>query len=123
MADVCQGHEMMLKNFQQFQENQKEIVTAMANMRERIVEAEQSTKSAHHRLNNMEEQTKAIVRMLVSVELVIEKMNDVLTILKEHSERMDDQDEKSRRSRMHPHKQSCHIGGCSSVLWSLVVRV
>lgn len=89
MAEVCQVHEMTLKNFQQFQENQKEIVNAMANMRERIVQTEQSAKSAHHRLDRQEEQTQAIVKMSNSVEYMARQVEETIGILKEHDGRLD----------------------------------
>lgn len=81
---------MTLKNFEQFQENQKEIVTTIANLRERIVEVEQSTRSAHHRLNSQEEQTKAIIKMSSSVEYMARQVEDMVGILKEHDGRLDE---------------------------------
>lgn len=89
MGEICQVHEMTLKNFEQFQENQKEIVTSIANLRERTIEAEQSTRSAHHRLNSQEEQTKAIIKMSSSVEYMARQVEDMVGILKEHDGRLD----------------------------------
>lgn len=82
------------ERIKEYAENQIEIVKGLHEVRERVTKTEESTKSAHHRLDEMTEQTKAIIRMSISVEHVAEKMNDVLTILKEHSDRMDDQDDK-----------------------------
>lgn len=80
---------MTLKNFSQFQENQKEIVKGLTEIRERITIVEQSSKSAHHRLDSQDEQTKAIIKMSSSVEYMARQVEDMVGILKEHDGRLD----------------------------------
>ncbi len=86
---VCQLHEMTLKNFEQFQENQMEIVKGISEIKQRITIVEQSTKSAHHRLDSQEEQTKAIIKMSTSIEYMARQVEDMLVLLKEHDGRLD----------------------------------
>lgn len=89
-GEVCQVHEMTLKNFEQFQENQKEIVKSISQVRERVTINEQSTKSAHHRLDSQEEQTRAIVKMSTSIEYMAKQVESMLELLKEHDGRLDE---------------------------------
>ena len=92
----------LVSQIKEYSVNQREIVQILQDVRERVTAADASTRSAHHRLDEMSEQTKAIIRMSVSVEHVAEKMNDVLTILKEHGERMDGQDKEIQTLKRAP---------------------
>lgn len=69
-------------------ENQTRFVEGQNDLRERLVIAEQSTKSAHHRIDGMEEQTKAIIRMSVSVENMAGKMEEMINLYKDHDNRI-----------------------------------
>ncbi|MBN2796241.1 MAG: hypothetical protein JXR88_12595 [Clostridia bacterium] len=86
---VCQVHEMTMKHFEQFQENQKDMVKGIAEVRDRIIIAEQSSKSAHRRLDSQEEQTKAIIKMSTSIEYMAKQVESMLELLKEHDGRLD----------------------------------
>lgn len=88
MVEPCAAHEITIKSFEQFQENQKEIVNTLSSLRERTVITEQSTKSAHHRLDKQEEQTEAIVKISTSIEHLAEQVKDMLSLFKEHDDRI-----------------------------------
>ena len=88
-GDVCQLHEMTLEMIKQFQDNQKEIVSGLSETKERVALTEASTKSAHHRLDAMEKQTEAIIRMSVSVETMAQKMQEMINYFKDHDGRLD----------------------------------
>lgn len=85
--------EQLIKTHEQiFQEMKSSIADLQESMgkgRERMVVVEQSTKSAHHRLDSMKEQTNAIIRMSTSVEYMAKQVEDMLGILKEHDGRLD----------------------------------
>lgn len=49
---------------------------------ERIVKAEESNKSAHHRIDQMAEQTEAVTRLAVSVEHVVNQNKEILIEMK-----------------------------------------
>lgn len=68
----------------------RNITAELGDVRERVAIAEQSTKSAHHRLDSMEEQTKAVIRLAVSVENMSSKMEDMIAIHKDHDGRISD---------------------------------
>ncbi|WP_353106278.1 hypothetical protein [Acetoanaerobium noterae] len=87
--EVCQVHEMTLKNFQQFHDNQKDIVKSINTINERMVAVEQSTKSAHHRLDFQDEQTKAILDISGNIKYMAKQVEETVGILKEHDGRLD----------------------------------
>ena len=60
--------------------------------REKIVEVDASTKSAHKRLDSFEKHTEAIIRMSVAVENQTEKITEIVELHKEEKERNDTQD-------------------------------
>jgi hypothetical protein len=70
-------------------------------LKERIVAVEQSSKSAHHRLDSMEEQTKAVIRLAMSVENMSEKVEKVLKLYDEHDTRLLDLEKKPGESALH----------------------
>lgn len=86
---VCQIHEMTMKQFEQFQEIQKEFADRLSDAKDRIIIVEQSSKSAHLRLNSQEEQTKAIIKMSSSIEYMAKQVESMLELLKEHDDRLD----------------------------------
>ena len=88
MQEQCQGHEQMVKSFEQFNENQKDIVTRLSDLREKVAVIDQSCRSAHHRVDSIHEQTQAIVKMSSSVEYMAKQVEETLKILKEHDGRI-----------------------------------
>ncbi|BEP28826.1 hypothetical protein [Helicovermis profundi] len=84
MDDGNRIYEMALKSFEQFQENQMEIVKSISEIKERIIITEESTKSAHRKLNSQEEQTKTIIKMSTSIEYIAKQIEDALGAIKVH---------------------------------------
>lgn len=74
---------------QQLQNKTAEIQRDTVSLRERLTVAEQSTKSAHHRLDSMQDQTKAIIKMSANIEHILDVIKDMQGILKEHDARID----------------------------------
>jgi methionyl-tRNA synthetase len=60
----------------------------ITNLRERVAVVEESTKSAHFRLNNIQEQTQAIVEMGASIRYMAKQMEEVVNIVKDHDDRL-----------------------------------
>lgn len=87
-SETCKAHEMTLKDFERFHENQKELAKSVSELREKTTAIDQSVKSAHHRLDSQEEQTKAIVKMSTSIEYMAKQVEDTLVLLKEHDGRL-----------------------------------
>jgi len=80
---------MTLKSFEQFQEKQKETEKEIRQIRERITVAEQAIKSANHRLDTQEEETKAIIKLSGNIEYMAKQVEDMLVLLKEHDGRLE----------------------------------
>lgn len=57
-------------------------------VRERLVVVEESTKSAHRRIESIEKQTQAIIEMGSAVRYMAKQVEEVVGILKEHDERL-----------------------------------
>jgi uncharacterized protein (DUF3084 family) len=92
----CQQHsehnyrfENLEKNIKELQHNETTLIQNQYDMKERITRIEQSNKSAHHRLDNMEDQTKAIVKMSSSIEYMAKQVEEMLILYKEHDGRLD----------------------------------
>lgn len=83
---LIKTHESMFSDIKKSIKNLEDIINKG---RERIVIVEQSTKSAHHRLDSQEEQTKAIIKMSSSIEYMAKQVEDMVNILKEHDGRLD----------------------------------
>lgn len=60
----------------------KEVTDRVNKGAERLVIAEQSTKSAHHRIDAIEEQTEAVTRLAVSVEHIATQNQEILKEMK-----------------------------------------
>lgn len=94
--DNCQkhaGHEARMdmtdEAIKDVQCNIREIVKGQHEIRERVVAIDQSSKSAHHRLDSQAEQTKAIARMGMAVEHMAEQVKEAVELLKDHDMRLD----------------------------------
>lgn len=69
--------------------NQKAIVEGQHEIRERLAAVESSSKSAHHRLDTQEEQTKAIYEMSVSVRVMSDRIQEIIDLFDKHETRLD----------------------------------
>ena len=83
---LIKTHEQLFSEIKKSVQNLQE---STGKDRERIIIVEQSTKSAHHRLDSQEEQTKAIIKMSTSIEYMAKQVEDMVNILKEHDGRLD----------------------------------
>jgi DNA repair ATPase RecN len=72
--------------------NQTKIIEGHMKIIERLSKVEGSAASAHHRLDSMEAQTTAIVRLAMSVEHMSEKMDTILTHMSAQDERLNTQE-------------------------------
>lgn len=57
-------------------------------VRERLVVVEESTKSAHRRIEHIEKQTQAIIEMSSSIRYMASQIEQVVNIVKDHDERL-----------------------------------
>lgn len=89
---TCQGLKEICKanteECKALRENDRVVMLEVGDLKGQIVEALQSTRSAHHRLDSMEKHTEAVVRLAVSVEGMSEKVERVLTLYDEHEDRL-----------------------------------
>lgn len=92
----CSQHAAHMQRFSNIEEKGKEyninlleLVKGQTELRERMTAAEQSTRSAHHRLDSQEEQTKAIYQLAYEVKGFGEKQTEILNLLTNHDERLD----------------------------------
>ena len=72
--------------FQGIDANIKEMTKRINAGAERLVKTEESTKSAHHRLDTIEERTEAVIRLAVSVEHIANQNQEILNELKNQRE-------------------------------------
>lgn len=56
---------------------------------ERITKVEASSRSSEKRLDAIQEQTEAVIKLAVSVEYLAKSVESVVSLTKEHSERLD----------------------------------
>ena len=82
----CETHEFRLGSIEKKIEKFDEC---LSELKSKSVEAEASTKSAHFRLDNMEEQTKAILKLGVAVEQMTSEIKQIIESFKEHENRLD----------------------------------
>ncbi len=86
-------HETFIKThekmFDDINTAMKSIEQSVGSVKERVVVVEQSSKSAHHRLDSQEEQTKAIIKMATNIEYMARQIEDMLYLLKQHDDRLD----------------------------------
>lgn len=102
MGENCQAHEAHIQRMKTIEDNitelradQREIVKGCHEIRERTTATEQSTRSAHHRLDTQEEQTKAIYELAYEVksfgtkqEQIIEQQGQIIKLLTDHDDRI-----------------------------------
>jgi len=104
MEHTCPFHgtcQSLIRECEQLRENDRVVMLETGDLKERIVAVEQSSKSAHHRLDSMEEQTKAVIRLAMSVENMSEKVEKVLKLYDEHDTRLLDLEKKPGESALH----------------------
>ncbi len=93
-------------------------------IRERLKGVEESTKSAHHRLDELNELTKAVVKTSASIEYIAKQIEDMLTTLKEHDCSIDKL--KNRPAEQVLNYWHMFVGtlvtGCAGVLVGLLFR-
>ena len=83
----CQKeHEYRLEKIE---ERLEKIEECQTDMKIQAKEFEQSSKSAHKRLDSIEEQTKAIYKLSTAVEQMTEQVKENIVMNKEHSSRLD----------------------------------
>lgn len=86
-------HESRIKRLEQdvcelegARENHTDII---GKMNERLAIVDQSSRSAHHRLNAQEEQTKAISDLAASVKMIAARLEELIASIKNHGERLE----------------------------------
>lgn len=82
----CDTHEFRLGSLEKRTDKLEEC---QGELREKAIEFENSAKSAHFRLDNMEEQTKAILKLGLAVEQMTFEIKEVIESYKEHENRLD----------------------------------
>ncbi len=82
---TCKG---LIRECEQLRENDRLLMQQVGDTKVKVAEVEQSSRSAHHRLDSMEEQTKAVIRLAVSVETMSDKVEKVLTLFEDHDGRL-----------------------------------
>ena len=82
----CDTHEFRLGSLEKRTDKLEEC---QGDLKEKAVEFENSAKSAHFRLDNMEEQTKAILKLGIAVEQMTSEIKGVIENFKEHENRLD----------------------------------
>jgi hypothetical protein len=94
--EYCRQHsehiyrfETLEKNIKDLQHNENTIIQSQYETKERVTKVEEASKAAHHRLDNMEEQTKAIIKMSTSIEYMAKQVEETLILYKEHDGRLD----------------------------------
>lgn len=82
----CDIHEFRINDLTSRTEKIEECQSDMKLKSEKL---EASTKSAHYRLDNMEEQTKAILKLGIAVEQMTSEIKQIIESFKEHENRLD----------------------------------
>lgn len=87
------AHEQRFKGIEnqleKYEDNQSKTAEVLTNLVERVTAAEQSTRSAHHRIDSQEEQTRAIYQLAFEVKGLSEKHSEILDLLTDHDNRLD----------------------------------
>lgn len=101
MQECCAQHEGMVVNLktmrqemEKYHHNQIEITKGQHDLRERSAVTERDVEALHMRMDKMEEQTNAIVRLSISIESMSEQMKEVITLYKEHDDRIGELEQK-----------------------------
>lgn len=95
-CEECMQHEAMRVRIASLQDtvdkyndNQKEIVKGQHALRERAAINGRDIKKLHDRMDKMEIQTEAIVRMSMSVEHMSQQVGEVVALLNNHDDRIE----------------------------------
>ena len=83
--DKCQEHSAHTEKLNHI-ERQLECVAQIA---EKLTIVEQSTKTAHKRIDDVHAQTTAIVEMGTSIKMMAKQVQDMLEMLKNHNDRIE----------------------------------
>lgn len=88
------AHEARMDGFDEtvkdVHQNLREIVKGQAEIRERLVRAENNLESVGGRISQQEEYTKAVTRMSISIEHMAEQVKEAICLLKDHDGRIAD---------------------------------
>jgi SMC interacting uncharacterized protein involved in chromosome segregation len=68
--------------------NLERQATCFSGLAEKVTIVEQSVKTAHKRIDDVQEQTAAIVRMGTSIELMAQQVKSMLEAISEHNDRL-----------------------------------
>jgi soluble cytochrome b562 len=98
MPEQCAGHEYIVKEIDTYNKNQIEVVKGQHEIRERLTSVESSTKSAHHRLDDLQELTKCVSDLVYQVKRSTEQTTEVLAQLSKHRSELDELKMKSGKS-------------------------
>ena len=98
MPEQCSAHEFIVKEINQYHSNQQEIVKGQHELRERVKGVEESSKSAHHRLDDLQELTKGVADLAYQVKRATEQTEMVLKELGLHRKEIDDLKERPNKT-------------------------
>lgn len=96
MGDNCVQHLAHEEKFKQidanqleFSKNQSEVIRTLTEIIKQLTVVQESTKSAHHRIDSQEEQTRAIYELAFEVKGFGEKQSEILKLLTNHDGRIE----------------------------------
>jgi len=84
MPETCAAHEYIVKESNNYNSNQSEIVKGQHEIRERLTSVESACKSAHHRLDDLQELTKGVSNLAYEVNRYAEQTDKILEKLSAH---------------------------------------
>ncbi len=121
-------HETLINTHEKMFSDMKRTVAdlerTVGTVKERVVVVEQSTKSAHHRLDSQEEQTKAIIKMATNIEYMARQIEDMLLLIKQHDARIDELERGPAEQVRHYWKLflGALITGCAGIVISALIK-
>jgi len=98
MPEQCATHEYIVKEIDNYNRNQADVVKGQHEIRERLTAVEASSKSAHHRLDDLQELTKGITDLAYQVKRATEHTEKILETLSNHDKEITDLKMKSGKS-------------------------
>ena len=98
MPDQCSAHEFIVKEIDKYHNNQQEVVKGQHEIRERLSTVEASSKSAHHRLDDLQELTKGVADLAYQVKRATEHTEKILETLSAHDKKIIDLEMKSGKT-------------------------
>lgn len=132
MSENCPqhaAHEQRFLNIEEkgreYNENLQEIVKGQHELRERVTATEQSTRSAHHRLDSQEEQTRAIYQLAFEVKGLSEKHSEILDLLTDHDKRLEhiEQAPGNKAIKAWQWLLVAFAGGCVGMVFTIAANV